>query len=114
MEEGPGDILAFLTGQEEIESIEKLIHGRLDKLPDDKRKVMTVPIYSSLPSEQQMNAFKPAPSGFRKVINYACFHQLCKFYQLTMLINATCFITVKIVITVNRKVTQNNTNGIQI
>ncbi|XP_039144367.1 pre-mRNA-splicing factor ATP-dependent RNA helicase DEAH10 isoform X3 [Dioscorea cayenensis subsp. rotundata] len=68
LEEGPGDILAFLTGQEEIESIEKLIHGRLDKLPDDKRKVMTVPIYSSLPSEQQMNAFKPAPSGFRKVI----------------------------------------------
>ncbi|KAJ0987450.1 hypothetical protein J5N97_005806 [Dioscorea zingiberensis] len=68
LEEGPGDILAFLTGQEEIESIEKLIHGRLDKLPEDRRKIITVPIYSALPSEQQMNAFKPAPSGFRKVI----------------------------------------------
>ncbi|KAM0952992.1 putative RNA helicase [Dioscorea sansibarensis] len=68
LEEGLGDILAFLTGQEEIESIEKLIHGRLDKLPEDRRKVITVPIYSSLPSEKQMNAFKPAPSGFRKVI----------------------------------------------
>ncbi|OAY64295.1 ATP-dependent RNA helicase DHX8, partial [Ananas comosus] len=68
IEEGPGDILAFLTGQEEIESMDRLIHERVRQLPEGSNKLITVPIYSSLPSEQQMNVFKPAPSGFRKVI----------------------------------------------
>ncbi|XP_020268965.1 pre-mRNA-splicing factor ATP-dependent RNA helicase DEAH10 [Asparagus officinalis] len=66
--EGPGDILAFLTGQEEIESVERLVHERARQLPEGSQKILTAPIYSSLPSEQQMNVFKPAPSGSRKVI----------------------------------------------
>ncbi|XP_074585587.1 pre-mRNA-splicing factor ATP-dependent RNA helicase DEAH10 [Curcuma longa] len=68
LEETAGDILAFLTGQEEIESVERLIHERIRQLPDGSQNLLVVPIYASLPSEQQMNAFKPAPSGFRKVI----------------------------------------------
>ncbi|KAE8799330.1 ATP-dependent RNA helicase DHX8 [Hordeum vulgare] len=68
LEEGPGDILAFLTGQEEIESLERLIQERARQLPADSSKIWITPIYSSLPSEQQMNAFKPAPSGARKVV----------------------------------------------
>ncbi|KAJ6825484.1 pre-mRNA-splicing factor ATP-dependent RNA helicase DEAH10 [Iris pallida] len=68
LEEGPGDILAFLTGQEEIESVERLVHEHARQLPEGCQKVLTVPIYSSLPSEQQMNVFKPAPPGHRKVI----------------------------------------------
>ncbi|RRT59412.1 hypothetical protein B296_00016058, partial [Ensete ventricosum] len=68
LEEASGDILAFLTGQEEIESVERLVHERIRQLPDGSQNLLTVPIYASLPSEQQMNAFKPAPSGFRKVI----------------------------------------------
>ncbi|KAL6861175.1 hypothetical protein ACP4OV_016875 [Aristida adscensionis] len=68
LEEGPGDILAFLTGQEEIESLERLIQERARLLPPDSNRIWTTPIYSSLPSEQQMNAFKPAPLGSRKVV----------------------------------------------
>lgn len=68
LEEGPGDILAFLTGQEEIESLERLIQERARQLPPDSTKIWTTPIYSSLPSEQQMNAFKPAQAGARKVV----------------------------------------------
>uniref|UniRef100_A0ACD5Y679 Uncharacterized protein n=1 Tax=Avena sativa TaxID=4498 RepID=A0ACD5Y679_AVESA len=68
LEEGPGDILAFLTGQEEIESLERLIQERVRQLPPDSSKIWTTPIYSSLPSEQQMNAFKPAPAGTRKIV----------------------------------------------
>ncbi|PIA63143.1 hypothetical protein AQUCO_00200874v1 [Aquilegia coerulea] len=68
LEEGPGDILVFLTGQEEIESMERLVKDRVQQLPEDKHKIQTVPIFSSLPSEQQMLVFRPAPSGFRKVI----------------------------------------------
>ncbi|KAF8697959.1 hypothetical protein HU200_035459 [Digitaria exilis] len=68
LEEGPGDILAFLTGQEEIESLERLISERARLLPPESSKIWTTPIYSSLPSEQQMNAFKSAPAGNRKVV----------------------------------------------
>ncbi|CAL5037269.1 unnamed protein product [Urochloa decumbens] len=68
LEEGPGDILAFLTGQEEIESLERLIYERARLLPPESSKIWVTPIYSSLPSEQQMNAFKSAPAGTRKVV----------------------------------------------
>ncbi|KAJ3695365.1 hypothetical protein LUZ60_000742 [Juncus effusus] len=68
LEKGAGDILAFLTGQEEIESVERLIQEKIRQLPQENNKITIVPIYSSLPSEQQMNAFRPAQSGFRKVI----------------------------------------------
>ncbi|KAE8661449.1 RNA helicase family protein isoform 2 [Hibiscus syriacus] len=63
-EEAPGDILVFLTGQEEIESVEKQIHENLQRLPEEKRNMKTVTIFSSLPSEQQMRVFAPAPAGF--------------------------------------------------
>ncbi|XP_038972259.1 pre-mRNA-splicing factor ATP-dependent RNA helicase DEAH10 isoform X2 [Phoenix dactylifera] len=68
LEEGPGDILAFLTGQEEIEAVERLVHERIHQLPKGSQKLITVLMYSSLPSDLQMNAFKPAPYGCRKVI----------------------------------------------
>ena len=84
MEEGPGDILAFLTGQEEIESLERLIHERARLFPPESSRIWVTPVYSSLPSEQQMNAFKPAPAGTRKVnincvlmgLNSSCFNRI--------------------------------------
>ncbi|XP_035834408.1 pre-mRNA-splicing factor ATP-dependent RNA helicase DEAH10-like isoform X3 [Helianthus annuus] len=68
MEEGPGDILVFLSGQEEIESIEGLVRENLKKLPEANQKLSIYPLFSSLPSEKQMKVFTPAPVGFRKVI----------------------------------------------
>ncbi|KAF5790761.1 putative RNA helicase [Helianthus annuus] len=68
MEEGPGDILVFLSGQEEIESIEGLVRENLKKLPEANQKLLIYPLFSSLPSEKQMKVFTPAPVGFRKVI----------------------------------------------
>ncbi|KAL6528024.1 Pre-mRNA-splicing factor ATP-dependent RNA helicase DEAH10 [Orobanche hederae] len=68
LEEESGDILVFLTGQEEIESIERLVQERLPVLPEAKRKLSIIPIFASLPSEKQMKVFAPAPAGFRKVI----------------------------------------------
>ncbi|KAJ0247562.1 Pre-mRNA-splicing factor ATP-dependent RNA helicase DEAH10 [Hirschfeldia incana] len=68
MEEKEGDILVFLTGQEEIESVERLVQERLQHLPEDKRMLLPVTIFSTLPSEQQMRVFAPAPIGFRKVV----------------------------------------------
>ncbi|CAL5338587.1 unnamed protein product [Camellia sinensis] len=68
LEEGPGDILVFLTGQEKIEYVEKLVQESLRQLPKDNRKLKVLPIFSSLPSEKQMQVFMLAPTGFRKVI----------------------------------------------
>ncbi|OAE32001.1 hypothetical protein AXG93_2772s1100 [Marchantia polymorpha subsp. ruderalis] len=67
-EELPGDILVFLTGQEEIENMERLLTERIAFLPEGSRKILVAPIYAALPSEQQMRVFEPAPSGYRKVI----------------------------------------------
>ncbi|CAL5434762.1 unnamed protein product [Camellia sinensis] len=53
-EEGPGDILVFLTGQEEIEYVEKLVQESLRQLPEDNQKLKVLPIFSSLPSEKQI------------------------------------------------------------
>ncbi|XP_017236149.1 pre-mRNA-splicing factor ATP-dependent RNA helicase DEAH10 [Daucus carota subsp. sativus] len=68
LEEGPGDILVFLTGQEEIESVERLVRNRIRQLPEGSQNLSTFPIFSSLPSEKQLKVFAPAPPGFRKVI----------------------------------------------
>ncbi|XP_022985184.1 pre-mRNA-splicing factor ATP-dependent RNA helicase DEAH10 [Cucurbita maxima] len=68
LEESPGDILAFLTGQEEIESIENLAKDKIQKLPESKQNIVVIPIYSALPSEQQLRVFAPTPPGVRKVI----------------------------------------------
>ncbi|KAM7481062.1 hypothetical protein LguiB_005645 [Lonicera macranthoides] len=68
LEEGPGDILVFLTGQEEIEAVERLVNERLRQLPQGNQKLLVFPIFSSLPSEKQLKVFIPAPVGFRKVI----------------------------------------------
>lgn len=68
LEDRPGDILVFLTGQEEIESVGRLIHEHLQRLPEGRRKISVLPIFSSLPSQKQMKVFMPAAPGFRKVI----------------------------------------------
>lgn len=67
MEETPGDILLFLTGQEEIESMERLLKERASHLSQHVQKLLVVPIYAALPSEQQMRVFQAAPQGTRKV-----------------------------------------------
>ncbi|KAF8088763.1 hypothetical protein N665_0530s0018 [Sinapis alba] len=67
-EEEAGDILVFLTGQEEIEDVKRLVQERVEHLPEDERKLMPLVTFSALPLEQQMRVFAPAPIGFRKVV----------------------------------------------
>ena len=63
----PGDILVFLTGQEEIENMEKLLIEQTKDLKSDL-KLMVCPIFSSLPSAQQALIFEKTPAGCRKVV----------------------------------------------
>lgn len=63
-----GDILVFLTGQEEIESVEKLLKQNLTSLPKNCMKMMILPLFANLPTAQQTQIFDATPSGCRKVV----------------------------------------------
>ncbi|KAF9028219.1 putative ATP-dependent RNA helicase dhr2 [Podila verticillata] len=67
-DEAPGDILIFLTGQEEIESLEKLIEEYAVDLPPTVGKLIPCPIFAAQDSATQQKIFEPAPHGTRKVI----------------------------------------------
>jgi len=75
----PGDILCFLTGQEEIEVAERLLTGAAQAAktmhkaqqregggPFSHLKVCV--LFAAMAAAQQMDAFRPAPPGTRKVI----------------------------------------------
>lgn len=49
-----GDILVFLTGQEEIESCEEALKERTRKLGSKLKELIILPIYSNLPSDMQV------------------------------------------------------------
>ena len=63
----PGDILVFMTGQEDIEITCELIDERLKQL-NDPPKLSILPIYSQMPADLQAKIFDRAPPGVRKVI----------------------------------------------
>ena len=65
--EPPGDILVFLTGQEEIDTACEILHERMKALPNVPH-LHILPVYSALPNEQQSRIFDPAPPGERKVV----------------------------------------------
>ena len=68
LSEPPGDILLFLTGQEEIDTSCEVLFERMKALGPSVPDLLILPIYSSLPSETQARVFDPAPSGSRKVV----------------------------------------------
>jgi len=63
--EDPGDILLFLTGEEEIEDACRKIKIEADDLvaqdPGTVGPLFCIPLYSSLPPQQQQRIFDPAP-----------------------------------------------------
>src|SRR5277367_2940217 len=62
-----GDILCFMTGQEDIEITCELVEERL-KLLNDPPKLSILPIYSQMPADLQAKIFDKAPPGVRKLI----------------------------------------------
>ncbi|RCH94132.1 DEAH-box ATP-dependent RNA helicase prp22 [Rhizopus stolonifer] len=68
LSEPPGDILLFLTGQEEIDTACEILFERMKALGNDVPELIILPVYSALPSEMQSRIFDPAPPGSRKVV----------------------------------------------
>ncbi|CAH2355664.1 pre-mRNA-splicing factor ATP-dependent RNA helicase-like protein Prp2p [[Candida] railenensis] len=65
-EEG-GDILIFLTGQDEIETMQESLEEAASKL-EVKDQLMICPIYANLPPDQQQKIFEPTPPKCRKIV----------------------------------------------
>lgn len=64
----PGDILVFLTGQDKIEALEKLVNDYAAAMDADMPKLLTLPLFAALPQQAQQRIFQPTPYRTRKVI----------------------------------------------
>lgn len=66
--EPPGDILLFLTGQEEIDTACEVLYERVKALGPQVPELIILPVYAALPSEMQSKIFDPPPPGARKCV----------------------------------------------
>lgn len=67
MFEGPGDVLVFLTGEEEIEDVCCKIDKEIAKLGDQSGPVKVLSLYSTLHPAVKQKIFEPVSSG-RKIV----------------------------------------------
>lgn len=69
LNEPAGDILLFLTGQEEIDVACRTLHERMKRLESvSPPPLIILPVYAALPSEMQSAIFEPTPIGCRKCV----------------------------------------------
>jgi ATP-dependent RNA helicase DDX35 len=66
--EAEGDILVFLTGREEIDDAIDMLGDRIAELPSTQARLLPLPLFAGLPTEEQMFVFQKAPPNTRKVI----------------------------------------------
>ncbi|AQL07094.1 Pre-mRNA-splicing factor ATP-dependent RNA helicase [Zea mays] len=64
--EPAGDILVFLTGEEEIEDACRKINKEINNMGDQVGPVKVVPLYSTLPPAMQQKIFEPAPAPLKE------------------------------------------------
>ncbi|XP_068320129.1 probable pre-mRNA-splicing factor ATP-dependent RNA helicase DEAH9 isoform X2 [Pyrus communis] len=67
-QEPMGDILVFLTGQDDIDAAVQLITEEAQNRGNNSSGLMLVPLYSGLPRAEQELVFTPTPRGKRKVV----------------------------------------------
>ncbi|KAF3510131.1 hypothetical protein F2Q69_00009709 [Brassica cretica] len=65
--EPEGDILLFLTGQEEIDSACESLYERMKNLGKNVPELIILPVYSALPSEMQSRIFDPPPPARTRI-----------------------------------------------
>ncbi|KAI3632873.1 hypothetical protein MIR68_008948 [Amoeboaphelidium protococcarum] len=68
MEDNSGDILVFLTGQEDIEILEKLLIEHASDFPSPSLGLCICPLYANLPPKLQNRVFQPTAEGYRKIV----------------------------------------------
>jgi ATP-dependent RNA helicase DHX8/PRP22 len=66
---GPGDMLVFLTGQEEIEKACRAVEAHVRSMPEGEcPDVQVLPLYASLPPDMQSRVFHPHDPNVRRII----------------------------------------------
>lgn len=68
LDSDPGDILVFLSGQEEIENVAEILSRKRKLLPPTSSDLLILPIYAALPSHMQSKVFDAPPPSTRKII----------------------------------------------
>lgn len=63
-----GDILIFMSGQEDIEGTCQVLTEKMEQLGKDVPSLWVLPMYSQLPSDLQAKIFERTPEGVRKCI----------------------------------------------
>jgi ATP-dependent RNA helicase DDX35 len=64
-----GDILAFLTGQDEVDKVVELVQSRLELAgARSRRAALVLPMYGGLVHQEQMRVFDRAPENTRKIV----------------------------------------------
>ncbi|KAL1744085.1 P-loop containing nucleoside triphosphate hydrolase protein [Schizophyllum fasciatum] len=63
-----GDVLIFLPGQDDIESLQKTIQLTASRLPVDAMQVNLLPMYAAQPPSETARIFAPNPPNTRKCI----------------------------------------------
>eukprot|EP00730_Choanoeca_flexa_P015411 TRINITY_DN7072_c0_g1_i1.p2 TRINITY_DN7072_c0_g1~~TRINITY_DN7072_c0_g1_i1.p2 ORF type:complete len:700 (+),score=155.52 TRINITY_DN7072_c0_g1_i1:57-2156(+) len=63
---GQGDVLVFLTGQDEVDSAVQMIAEGCDRKGGKPPHVL--PMYGALPASEQLKVFAPAGDGRRKIV----------------------------------------------
>ena len=64
----PGDIIVFLTGQDEVESLEAQVNDLSHDLGPDIPAVQAMPLFASLPHAAQQAVFQATPPRTRKIV----------------------------------------------
>ncbi|KAI9334709.1 putative ATP-dependent RNA helicase DHX35 [Obelidium mucronatum] len=67
-QEAPGDILIFLTGKDEVDTVVSLLNDMAKSTKTSARSLRAVPVYGGLTMEEQEQAFDAPPEGIRKVV----------------------------------------------
>ncbi|OBZ75771.1 putative ATP-dependent RNA helicase DHX35 [Grifola frondosa] len=68
LQQGPGDILVFLTGREEIDRCLEELAELLPTLPRNAMRLTLLALHAGLTTNEQLRVFEPAERGSRKVI----------------------------------------------
>ncbi|XP_020523399.1 probable pre-mRNA-splicing factor ATP-dependent RNA helicase DEAH4 isoform X2 [Amborella trichopoda] len=69
VKEPPGDVLLFMTGQEDIEKTVSKLEERIRSLEEGScMGAIILPLHGSLPPEMQVRVFQPAPQNCRRFI----------------------------------------------
>lgn len=68
MHPAAGDVLLFLTGEEEIEDACRKITKEIQQMGSKVGPVKVLPLYSTLPPQQQQRIFEPVSMAYLGIV----------------------------------------------